>query len=149
MIILLKDIKNNNQRNNCFSFVLNDKFKHLNSNCSYVMNTTIKLKMHLHHSFPFSPTLIQRVRTLFFTKNWRTFKDIFPIFQGLHWAQKRVAWSLVLPQHVQFYPEGLSVFASLLLQFLGWIKLALKLMDFLAPTAIFKDFQGACKPFIQ
>ena len=48
-----------------------------------------------------------------------------------------------------FFPEGLSVFASLLLQFLGWIKLAPKFMDFLAPTGISKDFQGACKPFIQ
>ena len=55
----------------------------------------------------------------------------------------------VLPQHAQFYADGLPVFFSLLLQFLGWIKLALKFMDFLAPTAIFKDFQGACKPFIQ
>ena len=42
----------------------------------------------------------------------------------------------VLPQHEQFYPEGLSVFA------LGWIKIALKFKDFPAPTTIFKVFQG-------
>ena len=43
---------------------------------------------------------------------------------------------LVLPQHEQFYPEGLFMFAP------GWIKLALKCKDFLATTTIFKVFQG-------
>ena len=47
--------------------------------------------------------------------------------------------SLVLPQHEQFYPGGLSVFAPFPL---GWIKLAPKFKDFPAPTVIFKDFQG-------
>ena len=46
---------------------------------------------------------------------------------------------LVLPQHEQFYPEGLSY---QVLENLGWIKLAPKFKDFPAPTAIFKDFQG-------
>ena len=46
---------------------------------------------------------------------------------------------LVLPQHEQFYPEGLSYEV---LENLGWIKLAPKFKDFPAPTAIFKDFQG-------
>ena len=46
---------------------------------------------------------------------------------------------LVLPQHEQFYPEGLSYYA---LENLGWIKLAPKSKNFPAPTAIFKDFQG-------
>ena len=48
-------------------------------------------------------------------------------------------------------PDGLSVFASLLLQFLGWTKLAPKFMDFARTnwTAIFKDFQVAYKPFTQ
>ena len=46
---------------------------------------------------------------------------------------------LVLPQHEQFYPEGLSY---LVLENLGWIELAPKFKDFPAPTAIFKDFQG-------
>ena len=41
---------------------------------------------------------------------------------------------LVLPQHEQFYTEGLSYKA---LEFLGWIKLAPKFKDFPAPTAIF------------
>ena len=50
---------------------------------------------------------------------------------------------LVLPQHEQFYPEGLSYEV---LENLGWIKLAPKFKDFPAPTAIFKDFQGECKP---
>ena len=45
---------------------------------------------------------------------------------------------LVLPQHEQFYPEGLAPFP------LGWIKVAPKFKDFSATTAIFKDFQGAC-----
>ena len=47
----------------------------------------------------------------------RTFKDTFPIFQGLHSVQRR-ALNLCLLQffqnmHEQFYPEGLSVFAGL------------------------------------
>ena len=42
---------------------------------------------------------------------------------------------LVLPQHEQFYPGGLSVFAPFPL---GWIKLAPKFKDLPAPTAIFK-----------
>ena len=46
---------------------------------------------------------------------------------------------LVLPQHEQFYPEGLSYWV---LENLGWIKLALTFKDFPVPTAIFKDFQG-------
>ena len=58
---------------------------------------------------------------------------------------------LALPQHEQFYPEGLLHQA---LQDLGWIKLASTFKDFPALTAIFKDFQGldfkdfqgACKP---
>ena len=61
---------------------------------------------------------------------------------------------LVLPQHEQFYPEHLSVFAAFPL---GWIKIAPKFKGFLARTAIFKDlnfyfilkfkdFQGACEP---
>ena len=50
----------------------------------------------------------------FLNKNFkdfsRTFKDTFPIFQGLHSMQKRASGLsfLVLPQHEQFYPEGLS-----------------------------------------
>ena len=46
---------------------------------------------------------------------------------------------LVLPQHEQFYPEGLSVLA---LFPLGLIRLAPKFKDFPAWTALFKDFQG-------
>ena len=46
---------------------------------------------------------------------------------------------LVLLQHDQFYPEGLSVFAPFPLD---WRKLALKFKDFPPPTVIFKDFQG-------
>ena len=65
---------------------------------------------------------------------------------------------LVLPQHEQFYPEGLSY---QVLENLGWIKLAPKFKDFPAPTAIFKalnflvqisrtfkEFQGACEPCV-
>ena len=54
------------------------------------------------------------VCTLFLNKKFkdfsRTFKDTFPIFQGLHLVQKRALSLsfLVLPQHEQFYPEGLS-----------------------------------------
>ena len=51
---------------------------------------------------------------------------------------------LVLPQHEQIYPGGLSVFAPFPL---GWIKLAPKFKDLPAPTAIFKDFQGLEFPF--
>ena len=46
---------------------------------------------------------------------------------------------LVLLQHDQFYPEGLSVFAPFPLD---RIKLALKFKDFPPLTVIFKDFQG-------
>ena len=52
-----------------------------------------------------------RVRTLCGTKHLRTFKDIFPIFQGIHSVQKR-ALSLTpfwfYHKHEQFYPEGPS-----------------------------------------
>ena len=43
----------------------------------------------------------------------RTFKETFPIFQGLHLVQKRALSLsfLVLPQHEQFYPDRFSVFA--------------------------------------
>ena len=50
-----------------------------------------------------------------------------------------VAFKDSIPQHEQFYPECLSVFAPFLL---GWIKLAQKFKDFPPPSAIFKDFQG-------
>ena len=46
---------------------------------------------------------------------------------------------IIIPQHEQFYPEGLPVFAPFAL---GWIKLAQKFKDFPRPTAVFKDFQG-------
>ena len=59
-----------------------------------------------------------RVRTVFLNKKFkdfsRTFKDTFPIFQGLHsMPKKSVEFMsfLVLPQHEQFYPEDISVFA--------------------------------------
>ena len=47
--------------------------------------------------------------------------------------------SIIIPQHEQFYPEGLSVFAPFALV---WIKWAQKFKDFPRPTAVFKDFQG-------
>ena len=47
--------------------------------------------------------------------------------------------SIIIPQHEQFYPEGLSVFAPFPL---GWIKLAKKFKEFPPPTVFFKDFQG-------
>ena len=52
---------------------------------------------------------------------------------------------LVFSRHEQFYPEGLSVFAPFSLEFyLNYkVYLALEFKDFPAPTAIFKDFQGA------
>ena len=52
---------------------------------------------------------------------------------------------LVLPQHEQFSTEDLSVFAPIPLD---WIKLATKFKDFPALTAVFKDFQGVCEPWI-
>ena len=64
--------------------------------------------------------------------------------------------SIIIPQHEQFYPEGLTVFSPFTL---GWIKLAQKFKDFPPPTAVyfqgleliskfknFQDFQGAWKP---
>ena len=38
----------------------------------------------------------------------RTFKETFPVFQGLHSVQKRALSLsfLVLPQHEQFYPHS-------------------------------------------
>ena len=47
--------------------------------------------------------------------------------------------SIIIPQHEQFYPEGLSVFAPFPL---GWIKLAKKFKEFPPPTVFFKDLQG-------
>ena len=57
---------------------------------------------------------------------------------------------LVLSRHEKFYPEGLSVFAPFSLEFyLNYkVYLALEFKDFPAPTAIFKDFQGACEPCV-
>ena len=55
----------------------------------------------------------QKIQRLF---KARTFKDTFPIFQGLHSVRKKSLESmsfLVLPQHEQFYPEVLSLFAGL------------------------------------
>ena len=46
---------------------------------------------------------------------------------------------LVLPQHEQFYPEGLSYYV---LENLGWIKLAPKFKDFPATTAISRTFKA-------
>ena len=60
-------------------------------------------------------------------------------FQGLHSVRKKsleFMSFLVPPQHGQFYPEVLSVFAA------GWIKLAPKFKDFPATTSIFKDLRG-------
>ena len=75
----------------------------------------------------------------------RTFKD----FQGHISHFSRTLFSekeslesmsfLVLLQHDQFYPKGLSVFAPFPLD---RIKLALKFKDFPPLTVIFKDFQG-------
>ena len=47
-------------------------------------------------------------------KNSMIFKDTLPMFQGLHSVKKRALSLsfLVLPQHEQFHPEGLSVFAA-------------------------------------
>ena len=57
--------------------------------------------------------------------------------------------SIIIPQHEQFYSEGLTVFSPFTL---GWIKLAQKFKDFPPPTAVyfqgleliskFKNFQG-------
>ena len=83
----------------------------------------------------------------------RTFKDTSSIFQGLHSVQKR-PW--VLPQHRQFYPEGLSVFVPFPL---GWInKVSTKIQGLFRTDCNFqrisrpwiffrkfKDFQGECE----
>ena len=85
----------------------------------------------------------------FWPKNLRTFQGLFKDFQGhislfstTLFSEKESLESmsfLVLLQHDQFYPEGLSVFAPFPLD---RIKLALKFKDIPPPTVIFKDFQG-------
>ena len=79
----------------------------------------------------------------------RTFKDRFPIFQGLHSVQKR-ALSLYFfgssPTWAILSWRSFCVYSFLPLENLkGWIKLALKFKDFSAPTAII--FQGLSRTF--
>ena len=87
----------------------------------------------------------------------RTFKDPFPIFQGLHSVQKRALMSfsfLVLP-HEQFYPEGLFIFAPFR-HLKIWVaytysteiqRLSSTSLNFQALFRLkFKDFQGVCDP---
>ena len=78
-----------------------------------------------------------KVRTLFLNKKFRDFQGHISHFSRTPSSAKS-ALSLALPQHEQFYPEGLSC----QVQSLGWIKLAPKFKDFPVSTAIFKDFQG-------
>ena len=79
----------------------------------------------------------------FLNKKFKDFQGHTSHFQGFHSVQKKSIHqcisSYVFPQHDQFYPEGLSVFAPFPLD---RIKLALKFKDFPPPTVIFKDFQG-------
>jgi len=67
----------------------------------------------------------------------------FPFFKDSIQCKKSLEF-LVLPQHEQFYPESISVVAPFPLV---WITLTPKFKDFLSLTAIFKDFQEACKPW--
>ena len=67
---------------------------------------------------------------------------------------------LVLPQHEQFFPEGLSVFAPFSLEFYLNYKVSIEIQG-LSSTECnfqglsrpwifilkFKDFQGACEPW--
>ena len=74
-----------------------------------------------------------------FKDSSRTFKGTFPIFSRTPFRAKKSLESisfLVLPQHEQFFNEGLSAFA-------GLDKVSTEIP---APTTIFKDFQGACEP---
>ena len=85
----------------------------------------------------FLPFFEQKTRGLF-----KDFQGQISHFSRTLFSTKKSLKSmtfLVLPQHEQFYGEGLSVFAHFPL---GWIKLAPKFKDLPAPTAIFKDFQG-------
>ena len=68
----------------------------------------------------------------------RTFKDTFPIFQGLHLVQRRALRLCLL----QFFQNLSNFILKVFLCLLGWIKLAPKFKDFPALTAIFKDFQS-------
>ena len=134
-----------------FVFVLHDKFKHF-------IQTVVMLWMQPQRCKLYTTAF--HFHQLLFTGSVPLFNKKFKDFQGhiSHFsrtplsAKKSGLASMSFKSFhnmCNFFPKGLSVFASLLLQFLGWIKLAPKFMDFLAPTAIFKDFQGACKPFIQ
>ena len=70
-----------------------------------------------------------KVRTLFWTKNSRTFKDTYTIFQALYLVNKSlesVFFSSSTSSHQeQFYPEGRSVFAPLRLFRTVWFGITL------------------------
>ena len=85
----------------------------------------------------FTPFFEQKIQGLF-----KDFQGQISHFSSTPFSTKKsleFMTFLVLPQHEQIYPEGLSVFAPFPL---GWIKLASKFKDLPAPTAILKDFQG-------
>ena len=120
-----------------FSTLSRKQYMYFQSRGQITSKASVEKKKH--------PQTVDRVRTVFEQKLQGLFKD----FQGHISHFSRTPFSakkrfesmsfLVLPQHEQFYPEGLSY---QVLENLGWIKLAPKFKDFPAPTAIFKDFQG-------
>ena len=102
--------------------------------------TPCKQGLRLHVTFDVvsnSSKVNTRVRTLFLNKKFKDFQGHISHFSRTPSSAKS-ALSLALPQHEQFYPEGLSC----QVHSLGWIKLAPKFKDFPVSTAIFKDFQG-------
>ena len=87
-----------------------------------------------------------RVQTLFCTKE---IQGLFKGFQGLISHFSRTPFSakksLVLPQHEQFYPEGLSVFAPFSLEFYLNYRVSIEIQGLSSTDC---NFQGLSRPWM-
>ena len=83
-----------------------------------------------------------RVCTLFWTKNSRTFKDTFLIFQGCLVRCNNLFYllSTILCLLTTFMPVTLYFQIRHLKIWVGQLKLATNFKDFPTATSIFKDF---------
>ena len=90
--------------------------------------------------------ILYRVRTLFGTKNSRTFQVLSRThshFSRTPFSAKKSLESmsvLVCSHHKQFYPEGLSVFAPFLLQFSLNYKVSTEIQGLSGTNSNFQDF---------
>ena len=120
----------------------------LNSCSSAMLQTHLESRPYIENPLSigrFSAFITYRARRSFFNKEFKdyssTFRDIFSIFQGLHSVQKKSLESmsfLILPQHEEYYPEGLAVFS-------GLDKVSTKIQGFSSTDC---NLQGLSRPLI-